>query len=81
MVRKAPSRTSEEALTPAAASREVSSSAGASRPVTETSEGEAPRAARFTATLAAPPQTEDSEVTRTTGTGASGEMRFTEPLT
>ena len=58
----------------------TSSSRVASCPVMPTISTPTPRLARLAATLAAPPGTERSAVTRITGTGASGEMRFTSPV-
>ena len=51
-----------------------------SDPTTEIITGLASKAAKLTATLPAPPATKNSFFTSTTGTGASGEMRLTDPL-
>ena len=48
-------------------------------PVTVNNVTCAPKVLMFNATLAAPPSRSSSRVTRTTGTGASGEIRSTEP--
>ena len=57
----------------------ASCSPGSSRPTTERSRVSAPRSLQFHATLAAPPSLCSSFVIKTTGTGASGEMRETSP--
>ncbi len=53
--------------------------AGSSSPTTVSSVVRAPSARTLTATLPAPPRHSSSRLKRTTGTGASGEMRSTAP--
>ena len=53
--------------------------AASSLPTTVSSVTRAPSILTFNATLAAPPSRSSSRETRTTGTGASGEMRSTAP--
>jgi hypothetical protein len=53
--------------------------AGSSLPTTVSSVACADSVFTFIATLAAPPRRSSSRFTRTTGTGASGEMRSTAP--
>ena len=53
--------------------------AGSSSPTTVISITPGPSALTFNATFAAPPRRCSSRVTRTTGTGASGEIRSTSP--
>ncbi|EXI68790.1 MAG: hypothetical protein AW07_04349 [Candidatus Accumulibacter sp. SK-11] len=50
-----------------------------SSPTTDSSETRAPSAATLRATFAAPPGRSSQRSMRTTGTGASGEMRATSP--
>ncbi|SST07126.1 Uncharacterised protein [Acinetobacter baumannii] len=69
----------KRASTPAALRLLARLSAASSRPVTPTSKACAPSAAMFSATLAAPPGRSSCCSTRTTGTGASGEMREVAP--
>ena len=72
---------SPEQSTPAFVRRSLRCAPSASSPMAPTITGTAPSEARFMATLAAAPGMSLSEVTLTTGTGASGEMRFTSPRT
>jgi hypothetical protein len=53
--------------------------AGSSSPTTVSRVACAPSIFTLSATLAAPPSRSSSRFTRTTGTGASGEMRSTAP--
>jgi hypothetical protein len=53
--------------------------AGSSSPTTVSKVAATPSDWAFTATFAAPPRRSSSRVTRTTGTGASGEIRSTAP--
>ena len=57
-----------------------SMSPAVSSPTSATRSQRAPTATTFCATLAAPPRACFRSRTRTTGTGASGEMRSTSPL-
>ena len=52
---------------------------GSSSPITPTSVALAPSTTALNATFAAPPRRSSLRVTRTTGTGASGEIRETSP--
>ncbi len=65
--------------TPASANMDSSLSCSSSPPPIPVTVTHAPSPARFMATLAAPPGRSFCQVARTTGTGASGEMRSTSP--
>ena len=65
--------------TPASASMDSNLSCSSSPPPNPATVTHAPSPARFMATLAAPPGRSFCQVARTTGTGASGEMRSTSP--
>ena len=65
---------------PSFLSSRSSSLPSSSAPTTESSRVREPSAAQFQATLAAPPSLCSSPPTRTTGTGASGEIRDTSPI-
>src|SRR6185295_11474265 len=71
--------TSPSTPTPAAASCSHNRSPAASAPIVPTSVARPPSTAMLFATLAAPPSRRCSDSNRTTGTGASGEMRVTRP--
>ena len=73
----AASSTSPSTDAPAAVSSARSRSAAASFPTIPTSDTRPPSARMLCATLAAPPRRTCSDRKRTTGTGASGEMRVT----
>src|SRR5690606_33767983 len=71
-------RTSSQ-RTPRSSSSRVSSAPRSSTPTTPASTQRAPSAATFNATFAAPPGRCSDEPARTTGTGASGEIRVVSP--
>src|SRR5579864_7842038 len=75
------SSTMPSALMAAAASCSRSRWPAASTPTTPTSSARPPSAAMLWATFAAPPIRTYSDWNRTTGTGASGEIRVTDPTT
>ena len=66
---------------PAVATRRSISAPASSAPMTPTRIARAPNAATLWATLAAPPKLARAAVTRSTGIGASGEIRLTSPDT
>src|SRR5271165_5004632 len=66
---------------PCSATSDSSLCCSGSLPAKPTSVTRAPSWARFMAALAAPPGRSSRRVARTTGTGASGEMRSTSPQT
>ncbi len=74
-----PERTIPEKSTPAAESKALSSRISASLPQKPACSTLTPRPTRFIATLAAPPGALVVRTERSTGTGASGEMRSTSP--